>query len=264
MDQYHHQDNDQEAWDESNSMHYSSNDNTHTAYPMHQTTLSMPLLSDAGGYGYLPTTSASHDNTGSFGSFAPPHTPVTQEWGMSYSNAPWTGSSMPATTYAVAQGDVGSHLIASQIMLGNDTVTGFRQSILEDLTVDDEQEFGYDDFQPPALPTGFNSSPPQLSCEPCEETFANQKNWDRHLLSEKHIHNMSLQGMDSDAVPKFKCACNYVQARKDNYRRHLKHCTFRIDFAYHCSCGEWTQDKAYHEHHIDLCGRKRRGRAHRT
>ncbi|KAK4203636.1 hypothetical protein QBC40DRAFT_316417, partial [Triangularia verruculosa] len=96
----------------------------------------------------------------------------------------------------------------------------------------------------------------QVTCDQCEETFSNQRNWDQHLLSEKHIRN----GPYYDDVPKYKCACNFYQARRDNYLRHLQRCLFRIDFVYVCVCGEPTQDKAAHENHINLCGRRRRGR----
>ncbi|KAK4188565.1 hypothetical protein QBC35DRAFT_473408 [Podospora australis] len=87
-------------------------------------------------------------------------------------------------------------------------------------------------------------------CEPCDENFANQKNLERHFLSGKH---------NSD-VAKFKCACGFMQARKDNYRRHLLTCAFEVNFVYRCSCGETTQEKGKHEKHIDECGRKRRNK----
>ncbi|KAK0737179.1 hypothetical protein B0T21DRAFT_347572 [Apiosordaria backusii] len=245
-------------------MHF-QDDVPHTSYPMNQTTLSMPFPSDAGGYGYLPVTSASHDNSGSFGSFVPPSTLASPGWDIpAYTPTSWTGSS--TTTYAMTPEHLGRSFHSNVIMdnaLLDGSATDFpdTSTLLDSLPRNDQQpQDDYDEYdyepQPPA--PGPSSSPSQLCCEACDETFANQKNWDRHLLSEKHIRN--IQDYTSDSVPKYKCACNYVQARKDNYRRHLKNCMFRIDFAYVCTCGDWTQDKAYHEQHIDQCGRKRRGR----
>ncbi|KAK4661324.1 uncharacterized protein QC763_0101870 [Podospora pseudopauciseta] len=123
-----------------------------------------------------------------------------------------------------------------------------------------EYQSGYDYSYGQAPPREPSSSPSQLRCDICNENFANQKNWDRHLTSEKHLSNV---GEDDPDVPKYRCACTYSVARKDNYRRHLKHCAFRIDFAYVCTCGEHTQDKEYHEQHIDNCGRKRHKKGHK-
>ncbi|KXX81258.1 Zinc finger protein ZFAT [Madurella mycetomatis] len=94
------------------------------------------------------------------------------------------------------------------------------------------------------------NAPPRFQCELCGEHFANQKNRERHYLSERH---------NADA-PKFKCACKYTQARKDNYRRHLSGCTFPIDSAYSCSCGHQTTDKNEHGIHIVYCRRRRRAK----
>ncbi|GAB1320010.1 Zinc finger protein ZFAT [Madurella fahalii] len=97
------------------------------------------------------------------------------------------------------------------------------------------------------------NSSPRFQCELCGENFANQKNRDRHYLSERH---------NADA-PKFKCACNYTQARKDNYRRHLANCTFPIDVSYSCSCGHQTPDKSEHAIHVEYCRRRRRAKSQR-
>ncbi|KAK4225668.1 hypothetical protein QBC38DRAFT_482443 [Podospora fimiseda] len=102
--------------------------------------------------------------------------------------------------------------------------------------------------QSPADTTSSGSG--GFQCPLCGDTFVNQKNLDRHFLSERH----------NEHAPKYTCACGYVQARKDNYRRHLQSCSFHIDYVYVCNCGDRTLDKAYHEAHIDKCGRKRRGK----
>ncbi|KAK3985208.1 hypothetical protein QBC44DRAFT_162684 [Cladorrhinum sp. PSN332] len=98
--------------------------------------------------------------------------------------------------------------------------------------------------------SGSGSGSGGFQCSLCGDTFVNQKNLDRHFLSERH----------NEGAPKFTCACGYVQARKDNYRRHLQSCSFRIEHPYVCSCADRTLDKAHHEAHIDKCGRKRRGK----
>lgn len=120
----------------------------------------------------------------------------------------------------------------------------------------------YSDYSLSQAPTPISRSPSHspvdntssgssgFKCSLCGETFVNQKNLDRHFLSERHNEN----------APKYTCACGYVQARKDNYRRHLQSCSFHIDYSYVCSCGDRTLDKAYHVAHIDKCGRKRRGK----
>ncbi|KAK4667936.1 uncharacterized protein QC764_703393 [Podospora pseudoanserina] len=249
----------QEGWDQGYSdqqylnQQYSGTNIPRTTY-IDQNALTSLATNAGPSYPYLSTGSASHDDPGSY---IPPHPGLaTQPWDMGPYQA-WTTSSLPpTTTYTMTSG-----------AFSDPTATGFPDiaPLSDSLPPIPEQQLveyqsGYDYSYGQAPPREPSSSPSQLRCDICNENFANQKNWDRHLTSEKHLSNV---GEDDPDVPKYRCACTYSVARKDNYRRHLKHCAFRIDFAYVCTCGEHTQDKEYHEQHIDNCGRKRHKKGHK-
>ncbi|KAK4201914.1 hypothetical protein QBC40DRAFT_252643 [Triangularia verruculosa] len=240
-----------------------SDDIPHTAYPIDQSTLDLSFSSGVGPHEYTPAGSTRQGNTGSSGSYIPPSTLAAQPWGYQSLPGAWTGSATMVSNYAVAsENRLDNHLdnnIINNPFLDATAAADFPDvsNLGDNLPAPDQppQDYNEYDHQQPPIPRP-STSPGQVGCDVCEETFANQKNWDRHLRSEKHIRNVQYY-VD---VPKYKCACNFHQARKDNYIRHLKGCAFRIDFVYVCICGEPTQDKAHHEQHINLCGRKRRGK----
>ncbi|KAK3939314.1 hypothetical protein QBC46DRAFT_290738 [Diplogelasinospora grovesii] len=107
------------------------------------------------------------------------------------------------------------------------------------------------------------SSSTQFRCQVCQESFASQKNLQRHSTCNAHIRNerQSQNGTQRAHVPKYVCTCLYDQARKDNYIRHLNNCKreFEGTYYYQCSCGEESGDKGAHKNHVKYCGLKRPG-----
>ncbi|KAK0666932.1 hypothetical protein QBC41DRAFT_304820 [Cercophora samala] len=239
-----------------------SGDIPHTTY-IDQRGLTSVATNAGPPYTYPPTGSASHEYAGPPGSYMPgPSNLAPQPWDMGpFQNTPWTASSLPPTSYSM----ISSNLSDNPIMdnpFPSTTTAGLLDisALMHSLPFVEQQHQDFEEhgYNQPSV-AGPSEPPSQLRCDVCNETFANQKNWDRHLLAEKHLNNIE----DDPNVPKYRCACTYAAARKDNYRRHLKNCLFRIDYAYICTCGDWTQNKAHHEEHIDQCGRKRRAKGHK-
>ncbi|KAM0799176.1 hypothetical protein BDR22DRAFT_342422 [Usnea florida] len=104
-------------------------------------------------------------------------------------------------------------------------------------------------FATPRALRGHQNDEHRFRCERagCEQVFTNKRGRDRHYKTRAHA-------AERGADPTYQCRCGVTDARKDNYRRHLKSCKKDSLMPYQCLCRTHTvMEKEEHEAHVKSC-----------
>lgn len=80
---------------------------------------------------------------------------------------------------------------------------------------------------------------------PCGASFSRERDFSHHLSS---VHSLCY-------AQHYQCWCGKKDVRKDNHKRHLRHCSKRRHEStpFLCSCGHACAKKAEHLSHIKDC-----------
>ncbi|CVK94346.1 uncharacterized protein FMAN_03486 [Fusarium mangiferae] len=91
------------------------------------------------------------------------------------------------------------------------------------------------------------SSPLHCGRKGCNKTFKGGRSLKRHL-TEFHLGSV------------YVCRCGRQDRRKDKHCKHIESNSCIGPGLYGCPCGHTFDQLKLHRHHINRCGRKRRGR----
>ncbi|KAI0479842.1 hypothetical protein F4859DRAFT_529972 [Xylaria cf. heliscus] len=84
----------------------------------------------------------------------------------------------------------------------------------------------------------------QFQCKHCGASFTYRKDLTRHKTS---VHATGNE-------PVYRCRCGKRDVRKDNYRRHVEHCSREHIYQYYmCKCTDNEEDKEIHIQHVIPC-----------
>lgn len=91
------------------------------------------------------------------------------------------------------------------------------------------------------------SSPLHCGRKRCNKTFKDRRSLKRHL-TQFHLGSV------------YVCRCGRQDGRKDKHCRHIESNNCTGPGLYSCPCGHSFDQLKLHRHHIERCGKKRRGR----
>lgn len=145
-------------------------------------------------------------------------------------------------------------------------------------TSNSPESVGYEKRSSQSTTSSPASNTAQHRCDFCAEPFIDVDSHSAHLIVSHHISSPFHCGRTSCSKPfkderslkrhlielhlgaAYVCRCDRQCVRKDKHCKHLESNSCTGHGLYRCPCGHAVRQLNTHKHHIDKCGRKRRGR----